>query len=57
MPDQKIVFANPAIYILSCIRHFISDIALKTEKNACFVTLQLCKFLQRKNARSVHNQF
>ena len=32
MPDQKIVFANPAMHIFSCTKYFISDIALKTEK-------------------------
>ena len=46
---QKLEFDTPAIHILPRIRYFISDIAVKTEKNACFVTLLFYKFLQRKN--------
>ena len=55
--NKKIVYANIAIQIFSCRRLFIPDIAIKTEKTACFVTLLFYNFLQRKNIRNGHSQF
>ena len=55
--NQKIIYVNLAIKIFSCRGHFIPDIAIKTEKTACFVICILYNFLQKKNTKSGYDHF